>query len=435
VANLPPRNANLPLEILRHGTVVEPVDLFAEDGAPSQGLLYQRPDGIGGIGVHLMHPRTDQSRNYNIPKLVEAGCVVLARSGRSVNNDSDTVHEELLLDFAAGIVALRERGVDKVVLLGNSGGAPLAALYQAEATTTPAGRAAPDRSITRVDLRSANLPPADGFVSIGGHLGEGTTLGRLLDGSVIDEHDRLSTDPALDIYDPGNGFRLPVASTRYSLDFVETVRAAQLARVGRIDALARDALDASAAARTALEDLGPQPPESRSRLWLERRAADRSYLVVHRTIADPALLDLEIDPDDRLAGGFDAHPRPDLQNYRQAGFAHLLSPRAWLSTWSALSSHARMLDCIARLSVPTLIVHYAGDIFCRLADARALADACGAADKELVILGHADHYGRQIAADGKLGPRLAAGPDAVVRWLASRFPFAIDQTWGNSATC
>jgi pimeloyl-ACP methyl ester carboxylesterase len=435
VANLPPRNANLPLEILRHGAVVEPIDLIAEDGAQSQGLLYHRPAGIGRIGVHLMHPRTDQSRNYNIPKLVEAGCVVLARGSRSVNNDSDTVHEELLLDVAAGIAALRERGVDYVVLLGNSGGAPLAALYQAQASTDPAERAAPDRSITRVDLRSATLPPADGFVSIGGHLGEGTTLGRLIDGSVIDEHDRLSTDPALDIYDPRNGFRLPVATTRYSVDFVETVRAAQLARVAHIDALARDALDAASAARATLDDLAPQPPEAPSRLWLERRAADRSYLVVHRTIADPALLDLTIDPDDRLAGGFDAHPRPDLQNFRQAGFAHLLSPRAWLSTWSALSSHARMLDCVAQISVPTLIVHYAGDIFCRLADARALADACRAVDKELVILGHADHYGRQITADGKIGARLEDGPDTVVRWLMSRFPFADQQVWGNSATC
>src|SRR6202044_294943 len=88
----------------------------------SRGHLYVPVAKRTRIGVHIMHPRTDQSFNYNVPPLVEAGCMVLARAGRWVNNDTDTVHETLLFDVAAGVRLLRERGCDTVVLLGNSGG-------------------------------------------------------------------------------------------------------------------------------------------------------------------------------------------------------------------------------------------------------------------------------------------------------------------------
>src|ERR1700722_6028942 len=125
--NLPPRAANVAVQDLGEGARREPVDLVAADRAPSSGLYYapDRPDRPR-IGIHLMHPRTDQTRNYNIGPLVKAGFAVLARNSRSVNNDIETLHEDLLLDMAAGIVHLRDRGCETVILLGNSGGAALA---------------------------------------------------------------------------------------------------------------------------------------------------------------------------------------------------------------------------------------------------------------------------------------------------------------------
>src|SRR5690606_11137286 len=79
----------------------EPVDLVAEDGGVSRGVLYTPRGTRPTVGVHLMHPRTDQSRNYNVPPLVAAGYAVLARAGRWVNNDIDPEHERLLPDVAA----------------------------------------------------------------------------------------------------------------------------------------------------------------------------------------------------------------------------------------------------------------------------------------------------------------------------------------------
>ena len=421
LAQLPPRAANVPVAVAGSAVAVEPVDLTAADGAPSSGLLYAPRAGRPRIGIHLMHPRTDQTRNYNVLPLASAGCLVLARNGRSVNNDADTLHEDLLLDMAAGVRLLRERGCETVILLGNSGGGALAALYQSQAEAAPEARIQKEATVSAVDLASASLPAADALIVIGGHMGQGKTLAKLIDGAVVDEADPLSVDPAVDIYDPDNGFRLPVAETRYAPQFVAAVRAAQRQRVERIDRLARAAIAATADARSAASWLSQSGDALRARLWADRRAAARGYLTIYRTIADPVLLDPAIEPDDRVPGGFDGHQRPDLQNYRQVGFAHLVSPRAWLSTWSALSSHGDLAGSIGGVTVPTLVVHYRGDLFTRLSEIEALRDAAGTGDFSLVVVGQADHYGRRINPDGSLGARTSEGTDAAVAWLRKRF--------------
>jgi hypothetical protein len=71
--------------------------------------------------------------------------------------------------------------------------------------------------------------------------------------------------------------------------------------------------------------------------------------------------------------------------------------------------------------VPTLVVHYRGDLFTRLSEVETLRDAAGTADFSLVIVGQADHYGRRINPDGSLGARTSEGTDAAVSWLRKRF--------------
>jgi pimeloyl-ACP methyl ester carboxylesterase len=418
---LPPMAANTAVLSDSSRFTVEPVDLRAADGAFSSGLLYQPAGKTTRVGAHLMHPRTDQTRNYNIGPLVDAGFTVLARSGRSVNNDAETLHEELLLDVAAGVRLLRDRGCDSVVLVGNSGGAPLAAMYQAQAELPPARRIGADRSVASVVLATADLPAADAFISVGGHLGQGQSLLRLLDASVVDERDPRSVDSTVDIYDPANGFTLPVRETRYEPEFVAAVRAAQLQRMRHLDRLALAALARSNQSRALARQLPESGITDTARFQVQRSAATREYLVIYRTVADPALLDLSLDPDDRVAGGFDSHPRPDIQNFAQAGFAHYLSPRAWLSTWSATSTNANMLDNLRSVTVPSLFVHYAGDIFVRLGDLREMEAASGAPDKKVVVVRTTDHYGREILPDGTLGARVTDGTAAACDWLLERF--------------
>ena len=195
-----------------------------------------------------MHPRTDQSRNYLIPPLVERGFMVLGRAGRWVNNDIATEHERLLADVAAGVSLLRERGCEQVVLVGNSGGGSLGAFYQAQATRPEGQRLTTTAAGAPFDLNALDLPPADGLALVGAHLGEGACLMKWLDPSLTDEDDWSSLDSSLDMYDPDNGFTTPPGQSKYSAEFLDRFRAGQEARAMRLDERARAMLRTAAEA-------------------------------------------------------------------------------------------------------------------------------------------------------------------------------------------
>jgi len=416
---LPPQSANVTAQSMDASLQREPVTMIAQDGVPSRGLLYSPEGATPRVGVHLLHPRTDQSQNYNIEPLAKAGYMVLGRGGRSVNNDVDTVHEEILLDFAAGVRLLRDRGCEKVILLGNSGGGSLAALYQAQARTAPPGRLGPSLPYPTVDLNEAELSPADAVVIIGGHAGEAQVLLRMIDPSVVDESDPLSCNADLDMYRPTAGFRMPPESSHYSIEFIQHYRRAQLERVLRIDAKALQYLE-DAMMSQSVREARDWPPDEASRL--ERRGAGGRIMVIYRTLADPASADMSLDPDDRSPVGMDGDQRPDLQNYSNIGPAHYLTPRAWLSTWSGVSSHANTAENLKKIADPTLIVHYCADWFARLADADSMLASSAAPDKTLTFVPNADHYGRILGPHGTPGDRVTSGTDAVLKWLLERLP-------------
>ncbi|MGB1727538.1 MAG: alpha/beta hydrolase, partial [Ilumatobacteraceae bacterium] len=143
-----------------------------------------------------------------------------------------------------------------------------------------------------------------------------------------------------------------------------------------------------------------------------RRAVNTPYLTIYRTLADPAYLDLSIDPDDRPLGSLFAFPDPLDANYGRGGLARTMTPRGWLSTWSALSSRARLADTIAEVRVPTLLVHPTADTEIRRHQAAEIAAASGATDLTLHELVGAPHYFE--------GHRREA-MDLVVDWLRARF--------------
>lgn len=368
-----------------------------------------------------MHPRVDFTRHYTIPRLVDAGFSVLALNSRHPNNDTDTVHEELVLDVAAGADHLRdERRALHVVLLGNSGGGSLMGFFQAQA------RRAPDERIARTPagaptwLPRASLTPADGLVLIAAHRGEGHVLGRSIDPSVVDEHDPSTTDEALDMYAPSNGFLEPPEPSTYDDAFVRRYRSAQLDRVRRLDALARAHLfPAQQARRLARAD------DFRDRPFAERQAVERiehtrHVMVVYRTMANLDYADFKLDPSPRGYGSL-LSERPDLMNRAFPGFARTITPRAWLSTWSALSSNADLTRTLPEIAEPVLIVHAEKDqeVYPH-ADFEPMCEAVKSEDRSVAIIDGAGHYfeppfGQEDA------PHVEALMDVVVPWIRARF--------------
>lgn len=369
-----------PADAPEHEPRREAIALVAPDGAIVRGILWTPPAGRPwSTGALLAHPRADFSTHYACAPLAAAGIAVLGISTRSVNNDTDLLHEGCVLDVATAAAELRRRGAATLVALGNSGGGSLMALAQAGLAAVGADPGP----------RSREPIGADAFIALAAHPGEGDFLMQVIDPSVVDEGDRFSVDPELDMYHPDNGWRPWPEPSRYDPGWLERYRAAQRERVARIDATARESIAARVDARASLGEL-----ETGTSEWSQqrRRSVSVQYLTVHRTLADPAYLDLSIDPDDRPMGTIFAPGDPLVGNYGAGGMARTVTDRAWLSTWSALSSHARMADTMPHVRVPTLIVHPTADTEIRCHQAEALYRSAGADDVTFELLRGAPHY-------------------------------------------
>ncbi|GAY07564.1 alpha/beta hydrolase [Pseudonocardia sp. N23] len=381
-------------------------ELTTADGAGVRGVLATVP-GARTV-VCLMHPRQDLTHHPLVPLLLQAGAAVWTQHTRSVNNDLTLVHEQALLDVAAGMVFLRDNGFSSIVTLGHSGGGTLYAYYLQQAALPPQQRVTRTPGGRPVASADADMPVADGAVFLAPHPGQGQLLLGCIDPSVADESDPLSVVPSLDPFSPANGFAEPPASSSYSAEFLDRYRAAQRDRVARIDAVARESLARTASARAAFKDTGAVADR--------RRALAPRILTVFRTDADPRTVDLSLDPSDRPYGSLFGR-RPDLINYGQVGFGRLTTPEAWLSTWSGLSSNADFVRCAPGVTVPTLFVELTGDQAAFPADSRRMVEALGASDLTTEVV-RGLHFGGALAEGEPTGNELAAA--RIADWLGKR---------------
>lgn len=387
-------------------TAVMPVQ--TADGAMITGYLHAR--GGEKTVVFIMHPRELLVTHYMVPHLLQAGYACWVQGPRTVGNDLRLEHEVALLDVAAGAGKLRALGFEKIVMLGNSGGAPLFAFYNQQARLEPAARLKRTPGGRPIKLAEADMVVPDGFIFMAPHAGQGVLLMNCIDPSVTNEADPLSIDPALDPFSEANGFRQKPQSSQYAPEFVTRYRVAQRQRIERIDAAAKAMLAEKSAGRERSKAGGDRRDQMTSAL--------NAIFEVWRTDADLRAFDLTMDPSDRRWGtvwGSD----PVASNLGGVGFGRVCTPESWLSTWSGLSSNASFDRCGASISQPLIMVYYTGDNTVFPTDANAIFAALGSSDKQRIDV-KGNHHGHAISQGGVL-PQVESGA-TVSGWLKERFP-------------
>jgi len=336
---------------------------------------WRAPAGPKKVAAIVMHPTSNFMGHYLIAPLAERGVACMGLNSRYMGNDTLLLMERAIQDLGAGVQFLRAQGYDKVLLIGNSGGAALASFYQAQAERLTATHF-PDGDPTH--LHPSDLPPVDGIALCAAHLGRSRLLRDWIDPAVTDEHDVLSVDPALDMYDAAH--RMP-----YDKAFLARFAAAQQARLARIEnaALAR------------LEQLRSTPGAPR----------DQAF-IVYRTHADPRCLDLSLDANDRAPGSVWGDPRQ--VNYSANAMGRTTSLTAFLSQWSS-RSQADGPDNLARTSVPVQLLTYTADQSTFPSTRDTWLAAGGARIRNTDIVG-GNHY---LAGQPAL---VAQAADAIAQW-------------------
>ncbi len=200
----------------------------------TKGALYKPDNGPAPKVAFLTIHRTSNFMNMiGNAELAKRGFMVLGMNPRSDNNEAIVNFEEIALDIKQGVEFLRKQnGIEKIVLIGFSGGGPSTTFYQAVAEKGVAFCQDPAK-LTRCPDSLAGLPKADAMLLLDAHPGNTVNGLRSLDPSVVDEDDPTKTDDSLNPFDVKNGYN-PSGQSVYTQEFMDRYFKAQAARMNRL---------------------------------------------------------------------------------------------------------------------------------------------------------------------------------------------------------
>jgi len=216
----------------------------------SPGVLYEplNPGPKAAIALFVMHASGDYLTFSACGELSKRGYRVLCANNSSSKSGTfdDGIMDRVLLEMKAGVGFLKSYpGVSKVVLFGHSGGATLMTAYQmiAEGGVTACQGG---QMIHKCPSTLAGLPKADGVVLADANWGQAEMTLLSVDPAVVSDDDGMKLNPALDMYNPANGY--DPKGSHYSEAFRRKFLAAEGAR--------NNALIDRAQARLALIEAG-----------------------------------------------------------------------------------------------------------------------------------------------------------------------------------
>ncbi|PTD06362.1 hypothetical protein FCULG_00011874 [Fusarium culmorum] len=329
---------------------------WTQDGKPSPKVAF--------IATHY---NVDFSEHYLSGHLAAHGFGFLGWNTRYRGLEDLFILEPALDDIAVGCRWLKEvAGVQKLILLGNSGGGSLMAAYHAKSR--------------EVD----SYPRADAFVFLSAHTGRPEVLRDWLDPAVIDENDPVKTDPSLDMYNPANG-------PPYSPEFIKRYRAAQVQRHNRLDEWVKKELKRLNAAGIP----------------------DRIF-PIHRTMADLRFVDASIEPSDRpVPSCYFGDPAEANRGIGLAGRSSSLL--TWLSLWSMQDSKFQFKTFAAQWKVPSIVIQGKADVGVFTSNAGNIFNSLETEDKEVHLIPGGHYFDDSKETFDEM-------LHLILNWVEKRFP-------------
>jgi hypothetical protein len=397
----------------------------------TKGALYKPDKGPAPHIAILLAHRTSNFMNHLATRELSArGFLVLGMNPRSDNNEAAVNWEENALDVKQGVEFLRKQpGIAKVLLLAHSGGGPTMSFYQAVAEQGLAYCRGPNK-LTECPDELAGLPKADGIIFVDAHPGNSVNVIRSLSPAVIDESNPKKVDPALDPYNPANGYKADGTSS-YSAEFQKKYFAAQAARMNRL-------IDKAAAERKAMK-AGTAPYTDDDVMIIVRGEGARLMELdrsIHHTTEKPRKL---LKNDGTVVTQIVENVRPAARisekvNASFKGGTRVLTLESFLSTnairgtdsMSGLdwcSSNNSVPCALKSISVPILITTMGGHYFMR--DNEIHYEVAASKDKDFIVIEGATHNITPCTAcektPGQYSNVTKNWSDYVAKWINDRF--------------
>ena len=219
---------------------------FVELAPNTPATIYEpaTPGPKARVALVTIHPYANYIGHSSCANMAERGYVVVCSNTPYSNSQYgyETVEKLFPTIRAAVERARRAPGVEKVVLIGHSAGAPMMAYYQNAAQHGPGVCNGPEKLLPCDEALARDLPAADGLVLLDPHLGDAFATLAYIDPAIADETRPAARTKALDLFDPANGYDPERRRATYPEAFRKAFLAAQAARNAGLVASAQELL-------------------------------------------------------------------------------------------------------------------------------------------------------------------------------------------------
>lgn len=410
---------------------------FVRPGWRIPAVIYEPADKTGNadIAILVMHSDEDYLSFSAGEELAKRGFCVMCANVSAKFGDLD--HK--LRDAGTCFELMKDIFKAKTnLLLGHSGGGTLMSAYQSIAENGPSIYQS-DSMLKKCPDDLAGLSAADGLLLLDSNWGNAAMRLFSMDPAITDESDSHSKDPALDLFNPENGFR-PGGST-YTEEFVKAFFRGEHERNTRLNEFVLSRIKAIEEGNGAYDDDEPLVVAGAEQAFFNNKlyAQDLRFMSVTRN--PHTLLGKDGVQTHELIHSLRGPENDESFTTIYGESALVTTVRSYLSNFAIRTTDEFGFDesnvygidwdsnynCttgnIKHVSAPLLVMGMTGGW--EFASAETIYENAGSADKTLAYVRGADHFFRPCThlekEPGEFGDTLKTTYDYVEKWINDRF--------------